>query len=58
MPLMHPIADFYKSIDEMPKEFFEVYSSLIQKGVSHTTADLAAQEAWANNFTNPRIKEK
>lgn len=50
MPLIHPIADFYKAVDEMPKEFFDIYNYLKERGVSHTTADLAAQEAWASNF--------
>ena len=48
--LFHPIQSLYDAVSSMPKEFFEVYCSLIEKGVSHEVADKAAQEAWASGF--------
>lgn len=48
--LFHPIKEFVDAVNEMPKEFFEVYLYLIEKGVSHPVADAAAREAMQSNF--------
>lgn len=50
MPLYHPAQAFYEAVAAMPKEFFEVYNYLRDKGVPHTVATQAAHEAWASDF--------
>lgn len=48
--LFNPVQAFHDAVNALPKEFFEVYLYLIEKGVSHTAADAAAREAMQNNF--------
>ena len=56
--LFWPMQEMQDAVKNMPKEFFEVYLYLIERGVSHDAADRAAHEAWASGFKKQASEQK
>ena len=56
--LFNPIKAFHDAVNAMHKEFFTVYTFLIEKGVSHEVANKAALEAMASNFKKQVSREE